>query len=70
MHAAGGDRQPLIHGFGLKRFLGKQKYKYYNENRLVNAAAMVLTFVYVAASFAVFANSYGKLGLIRNALFA
>lgn len=53
----------------LKRALGKQKYKVYNENPLVNAAAITLTFIYVAASFAVFANSYSKVGMIKNALF-
>jgi membrane protein involved in D-alanine export len=54
--------------FWLKRALGKERYKKYNENRLVNAAAIVLTFLYVAASFAVFANNYNMLGIIRNAL--
>ncbi len=54
----------------LKRVLGKQRYKAYNENRLVNAAAIALTFIYIAASFAVFANSYSRFGMIRNALFA
>lgn len=54
----------------LKRVLGKEKYKIYNENPVVNAAAIVLTFIYVAASFAVFANSYNKFGMIKNALFA
>lgn len=54
----------------IKRVLGKQRYNAYNENPFVNAAAMALTFMYVAASFAVFANSYGRFGMIRNALFA
>jgi membrane protein involved in D-alanine export len=68
----------LIHAVGvianhyytiwLKRALGKERYKKYNENPLVNAAAAVFTFLYVAASFAVFANNYNMLGLIRNAL--
>ena len=70
----------LIHAVGvisnhyytvwLKRILGKKTYKAYNENRIVNAVAIVVTFMYVAASFAVFANTYNSLGIIRNALFA
>ncbi len=52
----------------MKRRLGKERYKAYNENRLVNAAAVVLTFGYVAASFIVFANDRNMLGIIRNAL--
>ena len=70
----------LIHAVGvisnhyytvwLKRVLGKERYKAYNENRLVNAVAIALTFFYVATSFAAFANSYSRFGMIRNALFA
>lgn len=54
----------------LKRALGREKYKAYNENRFINAAAMVLTFGYVAASFIVFANDRSMLGIIKNALSA
>jgi D-alanyl-lipoteichoic acid acyltransferase DltB (MBOAT superfamily) len=70
----------LIHAVGvisnhyytvwLKRMFGKERYKAYNENRLVNAVAIALTFSYVAISFAAFANSYSRFGMIRNALFA
>lgn len=52
----------------LKRTLGREGYKKYNENPLVNAAALVVTFGYVAASFVVFANDRNMLGLIKNAL--
>jgi Predicted membrane protein involved in D-alanine export len=52
----------------LKRILGKDGFKRYNESRLVNAAAVALTFLYVAASFAVFANDRNMMGLIANAL--
>lgn len=52
----------------LKRALGKEKYKAYNENRFVNATARVLTFVYFAASLSLFANTYNQLGMIKNAL--
>jgi D-alanyl-lipoteichoic acid acyltransferase DltB (MBOAT superfamily) len=68
----------LIHAVGvianhyytvwMKRVLGRERYKSYNENRLINAGAMVVTFCYVAASFAVFANSYNMMGIIKNAL--
>lgn len=68
----------IIHGVGvianhyytiwMKRRLGKEKYKAYNENRLINAAATVLTFGYVATSFIVFANDRNMLGIIKNAL--
>lgn len=53
----------------MKRALGAKRYKAYNENRFVNAAAIVMTFIYVAASFSLFANSYSGLGTIWRALF-
>lgn len=52
----------------MKRVLGKANYKKYNENLLINAAAMVLTFGYVAASFAVFANDRNMVSIIKNAI--
>lgn len=52
----------------LKRRLGKEKYRVYNENSYVNAAATILTFFYVAASFGVFANNKAMMGIIKNAL--
>lgn len=52
----------------LKKTLGKEGFKKYNENRLIHAVAIVLTFVYVAASFAVFANDYNMMSTIKNAL--
>ncbi len=54
----------------MKSRLGREGYKSYNSNRLVNAFATVLTFVYVASSFALFANSREMLGIIRDALAA
>lgn len=54
----------------LKRKLGREKYKAYNENALVNGAAIVLTFLYVAATFAIFANDRAMMGIIKNALIA
>jgi len=54
----------------MKKALGKQRYKAYNENPVVNAIAMIMTFLYVACAFALFANTIEKLGEIRNALAA
>lgn len=68
----------LIHAIGiiinhyytiwLKRILGKERYKKYNENLMVNAVATIVTFGYVAASFAVFANDYPMMRTIRDAI--
>ena len=52
----------------LKRKLGKDRYKAYNENRLVNAVAIFLTFAYVASSFVFFANTRDTLGQIKYAI--
>jgi membrane protein involved in D-alanine export len=70
----------LIHAVGvasnhyytiwMKRALGREKYKLYNENPLINAAATVLTFGYVAASLAFFANGRDMLGIIKSSLLA
>ena len=54
----------------MKAKLGTVRYKAYNENPYVNAAAMVITFLYIAASFALFANSNKMLGLIARELIA
>ncbi len=48
----------------MKRRLGKEKYKAYNENNLVNAAAIIATFCYVALSFFIFANDYDMLRVL------
>lgn len=68
----------LIHAVGiagnhlytvwLKKRLGKDRYAAYNSNRLVNVVSIVLTFVYVSASFFVFANDRNTLSIIKNAL--
>lgn len=70
----------LIHAVGvasnhyytvfLKKKLGKERYRRYNENPFINATAMVLTFLYVAGSLAVFANNYNMMGVIKKALYA
>ncbi len=54
----------------MKAKLGPKRYKAYNENRYVNAAAYILTFLYVAFSLGFFANSHEMLGLIRHSLIA
>jgi D-alanyl-lipoteichoic acid acyltransferase DltB (MBOAT superfamily) len=52
----------------MKRRLGRDRYKAYNENRLINWLAMIVTFVYVALSFAVFANDYYMMRVIGHGL--
>lgn len=52
----------------LKKKLGKEGFRRYNKSRLIHAIAVVMTFAYVTASFAVFANSYNQLGIIKNAI--
>jgi membrane protein involved in D-alanine export len=70
----------LIHAVGIitnhyytvwmKRLLGRERYKLYYENPVVNVFAVGLTFIYVAGSFAVFANSRDMLVTIKDALAA
>jgi D-alanyl-lipoteichoic acid acyltransferase DltB (MBOAT superfamily) len=52
----------------MRSTLGPKRYKAYNENRYVNAAAYILTFLYVAFSLGFFANSHEMLGVIRHSL--
>jgi D-alanyl-lipoteichoic acid acyltransferase DltB (MBOAT superfamily) len=54
----------------MKRTLGPARYKEYNDNRLVNAVATVLTFLFVAATFSLFANSYDRWQIILQTLTA
>ena len=42
---------------GLKRWLGKDRFAAYNRSRWIQAAAVVSTFLYVAASLCLFANN-------------
>ena len=53
----------------MKRLLGPARYKAYNANPIVNAVSVVLTFLYVAASFSFFANSYEGMATIAAAIF-
>lgn len=45
----------------LKRRLGREGFKAYNENRRIRAAAIVLTFCYCGASLIFFANSLDQI---------
>ncbi|HTR43351.1 MAG TPA: MBOAT family O-acyltransferase [Pseudomonadales bacterium] len=42
----------------LKKRLGREKFKAYNENRGIHVIAVILTFLYCAASFFLFANTF------------
>jgi D-alanyl-lipoteichoic acid acyltransferase DltB (MBOAT superfamily) len=52
----------------LKRRLGPEKYRRYNENRWINAAAQAATFCFVAASLFVFANDNFLLGSVFSSV--
>ena len=46
---------------GLKQWLGRDGFKAYNANPWIHAAAVVLTFCYVAASHFFFANTFPEM---------
>jgi D-alanyl-lipoteichoic acid acyltransferase DltB (MBOAT superfamily) len=52
----------------LKKRLGREKFKAYNENRPVRACAVALTFIYITASFFLFANTIPEMKEIFSAL--
>jgi D-alanyl-lipoteichoic acid acyltransferase DltB (MBOAT superfamily) len=52
----------------LKKKLGREKFKAYNESRLIRAVAVVLTFCYCGASLIFFANSFPQIRDILAAL--
>jgi D-alanyl-lipoteichoic acid acyltransferase DltB (MBOAT superfamily) len=52
----------------LKKKLGREKFKAYNENRLIRAVAVVLTFCYCGASLIFFANTFPQLKEIFSLL--
>jgi D-alanyl-lipoteichoic acid acyltransferase DltB (MBOAT superfamily) len=52
----------------LKKKLGRDKFKAYNENRWIHAAAVALTFGYCAASLFLFANTFPQMKDIFAAL--
>jgi hypothetical protein len=45
----------------LKRKLGREGFKAYNENQWIRAAATVLTFGYCAASMVFYANTFAQI---------
>jgi membrane protein involved in D-alanine export len=53
----------------LKRRLGPQKYRIYNENRWVNLGGQVLTFCFQAAVVFVFANDNYLMGVVVRSVF-
>ncbi|MCE9608903.1 MAG: hypothetical protein K8R23_01620 [Chthoniobacter sp.] len=53
---------------GLKRWLGWEGFKAYNANRLIHAAAVAVTFSYVAASLFLFANTFSEMRTIFSVL--
>ena len=52
----------------LKRRLGREGFKAYNENRLIRALAVVVTFCYVSISLLFLANSFGDIVKIFSVL--
>jgi D-alanyl-lipoteichoic acid acyltransferase DltB (MBOAT superfamily) len=52
----------------LKKKLGREKFKAYNENRVIRVAAVGLTFVYIAASLFLFANTIPEMKQIFYSL--
>jgi D-alanyl-lipoteichoic acid acyltransferase DltB (MBOAT superfamily) len=52
----------------LKRRLGREGFKAYNENRWIRAVAIVLTFCYCGASLIFFANTFPQLRQIFSIL--
>jgi D-alanyl-lipoteichoic acid acyltransferase DltB (MBOAT superfamily) len=45
----------------LKKKLGREKFKAYNENRWIRAVAVVCTFCYCGASLIFFANTFPQI---------
>ena len=52
----------------LKKKLGREKFKAYNENRWIRAVAVVLTFCYCGASLIFFANTFPEIKQIFSIL--
>ena len=52
----------------LKKKLGREKFKAYNENKLIRAIAVVLTFCYCGASLIFFANTFPQIKEIFSVL--
>jgi len=52
----------------LKKRLGRDRFKAYNENPWIRAVAVVMTFGYCSASFLLFANTFSEIKEILTAL--
>jgi D-alanyl-lipoteichoic acid acyltransferase DltB (MBOAT superfamily) len=52
----------------LKKKLGRERFKAYNENQLIRAVAVVLTFCYCGASLIFFANTFPQIKEIVSIL--
>jgi D-alanyl-lipoteichoic acid acyltransferase DltB (MBOAT superfamily) len=52
----------------LKKRLGREGFKAYNENRWIHAAAIVITFCYYAATLFLFANTFAEMRQIFSML--
>ena len=53
---------------GLKKWLGRDGFKAYNENRCIHAVAVVSTFCYYAATIFFFANTIPQMKEILSEL--
>lgn len=56
------------YAIGLKRWLGREGFKAYNTNGWIHAAAVAITFCYVAASLFLFANTFPEMKEILSVL--
>ena len=56
------------YGIWLKKRLGKTAFKAYNANQAIRFLAIVSTFLYVTASFFIFANDFSSMRKIFNAI--
>ena len=56
------------YGIWLKKRLGKTAFKAYNANQGIRVLAIVSTFLYVTASFFIFANDFSSMRKIFNAI--
>ena len=46
---------------GLKKWIGRDGFKYYNANRWIHSTAVLLTFCYVSATLFLFVNSLAQM---------
>ncbi len=51
----------FYYGIAMKKWLGKERYKWYLQNRWIHLGAIIVTFLYVAASLFFFANNFAAI---------